>query len=175
MVILRRILFVTVFSLILSGCSHNGLRIGNSVNLCCPGDYDNYRSFSLETENMPLFLRDYMVAEFTTAFESRGLTRNDQTHDLDVVLSYRHVNLDANQQNIDPFIRQESIDVELHYIATIDIEMKEATSGRKVWAGQIHRIHRVSPGEYMHEHRATVAFRETFIDLLENYPSRLSN
>ena len=157
--------------MVLSGCVQNSLRIGNTLNLCCPGDYDNYKSFGVDTDNMPLFLHDYVVAEFIAAFEQRGLTHNDQINDLQVLLSYRHVNLDAEQQQIDPFIRQESINVELHYIATIDIEMKETASNKVVWAGQIHRIHRVSPGEYMHEHRAAAAFRETFLDLLQHYPA----
>ena len=164
------LVFVVVFALI-SACTGSNLRIGNNVTLCCPGDYEKYQSFGVTTEELPLFLRDYVVTEFATAFEEQGLTRNDQINDLIVTLSYRHINLNADQQHIDPFIRQESINVELRYIATIDISITETSTGKKVWGGEISRIHTVSPGEYMHEHRAVVAFRETFRDLLQHYPS----
>ncbi len=165
-----------LISAIISGCAQNSLRIGNAVNVCCPGDYANYKTFSVETEELPLFMRDYVVSEFSAALEERGLTRNDQIHDLRVILSYRHVNLNPEQQHIDPFVNQpvidgESINVELRYIATIDITMKETATGKVVWAGEVHRIHTVSPGEYMHTPRAVAAFRETFRDLLQHYPA----
>lgn len=168
-IFLASILFFV--AVLLASCAQNSLRIGNSVNLCCPGDYASYKSFGIETQDMPLFLRDYVVEEFSGAFQERGLVRNDQINDLRVTLAYRHINLDHEQEDIDPFIRQESIDVQLRYIATIDIIMKETSTNKAVWAGEVHRIHVVSPGEYMHTHRAVAAFRETFHDLLQHYPA----
>jgi hypothetical protein len=87
-------------------------------------------------------------------------------------MTYQHVNLDPETEDINPFIRQETIDVELRYIAVINISMRETRSGEEVWAGQVSRIHTVTPGEYMHEGPARVAFQETFRDLLINYPGR---
>ena len=100
------------------------------------------------------------------------MERNDQVNDLIVTLTYQHVNLDPETEDINPFIRQESIDVELRYIAVVNVSMRETRTGEEVWAGQISRIHTVSPGEYMHEGNARVAFLETFRDLLSNYPGR---
>jgi len=77
-------------------------------------------------------------------------------NDLILTLSYEQVNLNPEQEDINPFIRQESIDVELRYIAVIDISMLETRTGEEVWVGQVSRIHTVSPGEYMHEGRASV-------------------
>lgn len=169
----KTVVFI-LMGLILASCATGpGMQIGNTVTLCCPGNYDSYTTFAVETVDMPIFLRDYMVSEFDTAFQERGLTRNDQRSDLIVALSYRHVNLDPETQNVDPFVRMESINVELNYIATIDITMRERAGGKVVWGGQISRIHSVSPGEYMHEGGARSAFLETFQDLLEAYPSRL--
>ena len=162
--------------LLLSSCAQNSLRIGNAVKVCCPGNYASYHSFGVTTEEIPLFMRDYVVSEFVAAFEEKGLAQNDRINDLKVELSYRHVNLNAEQQDIDPFVRQpimdgESMDVQLRYIATIDITMRETATNKVVWAGEVHRIHTVSPGEYMHTPRAMSAFRETFRDLLQHYPS----
>lgn len=165
-------LFAAVL-LIVAGCStNNTLKISNSVTLCCPGNYAQYSTYGIETVDMPLFLGSYVVEEFDKAFQEKGLIRNDSINDLHVTLTYRHVNLNPEQQDINPFIRQENIDVELNYIATVLIEMTETATGEVVWAGKINRIHHVTPGEYMHEDRARVAFLETFRDLLTHYPSK---
>lgn len=156
----------------LASCAATGPRIGNTLTLCCPGNYANYEDYGVRVENMPLFLRSWVTEMFDSAFQERGMTRNDQINDLVVTLSYRHVNLDPETQDINPFVRQESIDVELRYIAVIEITMRETGSGEEVWAGEISRIHTVSPGEFMHEGPARVAFLETFRDLLADYPGR---
>ncbi|HJN95324.1 MAG TPA: hypothetical protein QGF41_06410 [Gammaproteobacteria bacterium] len=161
---------ILIFILAFSGCSGSRLRIGNSVTLCCPGSYENYDEYRVELVDVPIFLRDYVVDEFDRAFQELGLDRNDQSSDLVVTIAYEHVNLNPEQQDINPFVRPESITEELNYIAVIDISMRETTTGNQVWGGTISRMHFVTPGEYMHEDRARAAFLYTFRDLLNNYP-----
>ncbi len=157
----------------LNGCVQNGMQIGNSLTLCCPGNYSEYEDYGVQVVDMPNFLRGYVVDEFDLAFQELGLERNDQINDLVVTLSYEHVNLNPEQQNIDPFFRSESITEELRYIAVIDISMKETSTDKMVWSGKISRIHVVAPGEYMHEERARGAFLQTFRDLLAGYPASI--
>lgn len=164
--------FCALFSLIVfTACSSNaGMRIGNTVTLCCPGDYANYDSYAIEVEELPVFLRDYVVTEFDIAFQELGMVRNDSSGDIVVNLTYRHVSLDPEQQDIDPFTRIESMSTTIDYIANIDITMRERISGKAVWGGTISHVHSVSPGEYMHEEGAKPAFLKTFRDLLSEYP-----
>ncbi len=165
---------LVVITMALSSCAQNGLQIGNSLTLCCPGNYQSYEVYGIQTENMPIFLRDYVIDEFELAFGELGLERNDQINDLIVTLTYEHVNLNAEQEDIDPFFRSESISEDLRYIAVVDINMRETATGKSVWGGKISRIHTVSPGEYMHEDRARGAFLQTFRNLLESYPSNIN-
>lgn len=166
-----KMLIPLIFLSMLTACSSNaGLRIGNTVTLCCPGNYANYQSYTIEDAEVPAFMRDYVITEFDTAFQELGMMRNDGSGDIVVKLSYRHVNLDPEQQAIDPFIRVESMTVELRYIANIDISMRERAGGKIVWEGNISRIHSVQPGEYMHEEGASSAFLATFRNLLTEYP-----
>jgi len=170
-----RLFAVSVF-LVLSGCStYSGMQIGNEVTICCPGNYANYSSFAIENVELPVFLRGYVSEEFDQAFRELGMTRADNSSDLIVNLAYRHVSLDSEQQKIDPLMRMEAMNVELHYIANIDITMRERQGGKVVWAGSISRIHSVQPGEYMHQEAARGAFLQTFRDLLGQYPSRLKD
>ncbi len=174
---IRRFLAIVLVSMTagLAGCAQNAMQIGTNLTLCCPGTYSEYAEYGLSTENMPLFLRDYVTAEFDTAFQEKGLQRNDQMNDLQVVLRYDHINLNSQQEDVDPFVRVESISVQLDYIARIEIEMIESATNNLVWGGTISRIHQVSPGEYMHEERARPAFTQAFRSVLTSYPPLLAD
>lgn len=166
---LLRVLFCTLL-LGLANCVGPAGQIGSNLTLCCPGNYETYRSYSIQTQDVPVFLRDYLVAEFDVAFGEKGLRRMQRNADLQVTLAYNHINLRTDQEVIDPFVRIESMNTEISYIAAIDIEMREVASGDLVWAGSINRAHHVAPGEYMHEEGARPAFQEAFRNLLSSYP-----
>jgi hypothetical protein len=168
---LKAVFLTALLTVLVSCAGSQGMKIGNTVTLCCPGDYATYKSYGIEAVTLPLFLRDYAVAQFDTAFQEKGLARNDQRSELIVNLAYRHVNLNPDQQTIDPFIRMESMNVELDYIAAIDITIRERSGGKVVWGGTVSRLHSVQPGEYMHQGAATAAFLETFRDVLSEYPA----
>ena len=124
----------------------------------------------MRTVDMPVFLQEYVTAEFDAAFAEKRLTHNDRMNDLQILLRYNHINLSSEQESIDPLMRVEAMNVELNYVAAIDIEIRETATNDIVWAGSISRIHQVVPGEYMHEDRARPAFRQSFRALLSSYP-----
>lgn len=161
-------MFLLTFALV--SCAGYSPQIGTSVTLCCPGNYAEYVTYSLETKDMPLFLEGYMVAEFDDAMREKGLIKANRSSDLEIILSYKHISLDAEQQNINPFIRAEDIKVELRYLAVIEISMFDRSTSMQVWGGEISRFHSVRPGEYMHEDSARPSFQEAFATVLENYP-----
>lgn len=167
----RHAVLTLVASALLAACASNSGQIGHTVTLCCPGDYGSYRAYGVELRDMPGFLCSYMLMEFDGAFEEKGLIRNDRLNDLVVTLSYRHVNLNPAQEEIDPFERRVQEEQVLRYVANIDVEMRESETGRIVWAGRINRIHNVLPGEYMHEDGARPEFRNAFTQMLESYPA----
>jgi hypothetical protein len=169
--ILRQTLLMMVAGLLLAACVSGGPQVGHTVTLCCPGNYDNYRAYGLVLRDMPGFLSDYMVAEFDTALQEKGLVRNDRLNDLTVTMSYRHVNLNPEQEEIDPFERRIEGEPMLRYVANIVVEMRESDTGREVWAGRISRIHTVLPGEYMHEDGARPEISHAFTEMLESYPA----
>jgi len=166
-----------VRSLLLSGlliaftaCNTNTSQISTNLTLCCPGDYHSYARYGLTTSNIPVFLEDYLVAEFDAAFREKGVARNDEDNDVRVTLTYNHVNLRSDQEDVDPFMRIENMTTELNYVAVIDILISETGTGIDVWRGTISRIHQVVPGEYMHEESARLQFRQAFRDVLASYP-----
>lgn len=165
-----RFVLAIIYSTLLASCAQYSTQIGSNLTVCCPGNYGEYQEYSVQTVDMPIFLQDYVTAEFDAAFAEKGLTRNDRMNDLQVLLRYNHINLSSEQESIDPFVRVEAMNVELNYVAAIDIEIRETATDDIVWAGTISRIHQVVPGEYMHEDRARPAFRQAFRALLSSYP-----
>lgn len=157
--------------LIVGGCAQTGSQIGTNLRLCCPGDYGSYREYGLEVVDMPLFLTDYITTEFISVLGEKGLIRNDQVNDIKVTLRYKQVDLVPGQEVIDPLVENESVDIELSYIAKIEIKIIETRSDDLVWAGSIDRVHRVRPGMYMHEDRARPYFYKAFKSLLASYPA----
>ncbi|PCJ28220.1 MAG: hypothetical protein COA96_01555 [SAR86 cluster bacterium] len=166
-----KLILLSSLLLILSSCAQTGSQIGTTLTLCCPENYASYSEYGLEVQNMPLFLRSYMTTEFESALQQKGLSRNDQINDIRVILRYKQIDLVPGQQEIDPFIRIEALNVELNYIARIEIEIFETRSNDLVWAGSVSRIHQVTPGEYMHEDRARPHFYQAFQSLLASYPA----
>lgn len=164
-------LFVLGLSLLLISCAQTGGQIGHSIHVCCPGNYAEYREYGIELREIPAFLSDYVVAEFDRAFQEKGLSRNDSRNQLRATLTYRHVNLNPEQEDIDPFERRIEEDVVLRYEATILVEIRESASGRVVYAGQINHLHSVTPGEFMHEERARPEFANAFRAMLSSYPA----
>jgi len=82
----------------------------------------------VRTVDMPVFLQEHVTAEFDAAFAEKGLTRNDRMNDLQILLRYNHINLSSEQESIDPFKRVEAMNVELNYVAAIDIEIRETAT-----------------------------------------------
>lgn len=172
MSVYKKFVFLALLSFIVVGCSMgDGMRIGVHVKHCCPGNYEEYRQYSLQAENIPVFLRDYVLMEFDSAMLNKGLTRNEGDKQLNILLKYNHVNLAVEQESIDPFVQANGMNDELHYMAVIEVEMIEDSTGELVWAGSISRLHHVYPGEYMHQERARPEFQSAFNRLLEAYPS----
>lgn len=159
-------------TLLLAACAQTGSQIGHSIHVCCPGNYAEYREYGVELREIPAFLSDYVVAEFDRAFQEKGLSKNNNRNQLRVSLTYRHVNLNPEQENIDPFERRIEEQVVLRYEATIMVEIRESSSNRVVYAGQINHLHNVTPGEFMHEERARPEFANAFRSMLSSYPAQ---
>lgn len=163
-------LTAAMLGLLLAGCAQDFMQIGAATTHCCPGDYESYHSYGVVDDSLPGFLREYVVEEFDAVFQEKGLVRNDRLNDIVVTLQYNHINLNPEQEDVDPFDEQIQPEERLRYIAQVQILMHETDGGEEVWGGQINRIHSVLPGSYMHEERARPAFREAFREALNSYP-----
>ena len=160
--------FVSVFVLaFLVGCATHVAGIGTRVLSCCATG--QYETFSVSTRDMPAFLGPIMVSNFSVALASHGLDLNEDAAYLAVVLRYEQENFSMDETSYDFAERIASGD-SLRFLAKIIIEIRESGKAPIIWSGQLHRIHDVGPGEYMHTGRASVALLEAFTHVLKDFP-----
>ena len=81
-----RFALAIVCSALLASCAQYSTQIGSNLTVCCPGNYGEYQEYSVRTVDMPVFLQEYVTAEFDAAFAEKGLTRNDRMNDLQILL-----------------------------------------------------------------------------------------
>lgn len=159
---------VPVFVLVsLAGCATHVAGIGTRVLTCCATG--QYETFSVSTRDMPAFLGPIMVSNFSVALASHGLNLNEDAADLDIVLRYEQENFSIDETS-DDFAERVASGDSLRFLAKIIIEIRESGKAPIIWSGQLHRIHDVGPGEYMHTGRASVALLEAFTHVLKDFP-----
>lgn len=159
---------VPVFVLVsLAGCATHVAGIGTRVLTCCATG--QYETFSVSTRDMPAFLGPIMVSNFSVALASHGLDLNEDAADLDIVLRYEQENFSIDETS-DDFAERVASGDSLRFLAKIIIEIRESGKAPIIWSGQLHRIHDVGPGEYMHTGRASVALLEAFTHVLKDFP-----
>ena len=161
-----RMLAVAV-SVLLSGCASNS--IVSYVDVCCPEAA--YTTFSVEAKNIPAFLGPIMVSNFSVALAARGLQPVESDADLLVRLSFEQEDLTAPRPG-SGFDERISPGGDVRFVARMVIEAHDTKSGELVWSGGVHRLHDVSPGEYMHTGRASIDLLDASSRALSQFPVR---
>ena len=127
------------------------------------------RSFEVSAQQIPAFLGPIIVSNFSVALAERGLQPVSSDGDLVVSLRYEQSDIESEVLH-DSFDEQLAEGGETRFNARIVAEFRQRDSSRLLWQGHIQRLHTVSPGEYMHTGRASVALLSAFRDLLQDIP-----
>lgn len=120
-----------------------------------------YRTFQLETRDLPVFLGPVIVSNFSVAMAERGYQPVTRDGDAIARVSYLQENLPHG----------EGVD-EVRFVARVRIELLDAGSLQEIFSGSIQRLHTVSAGEYMHVGDASISFLQAFRELLSGIPAR---
>jgi hypothetical protein len=153
--------------LLLAGCANN--MVESYVDVCCPEP--GYRTFSVEAKHIPAFLGPIMVSNFNVAFASHGLQPMEEGGDLSVLLRFEQDDLTVPRP-ISDFDERIAPGGDVRFVARIAIEVTDVRTDKMIWSGGIHRLHDISPGEYMHTGRASVALLEAFKRALTDFPTQ---
>ncbi len=156
-------------TILLSGCAVDRGHLDEAVSMCCrPG---NYETFSVYTNDIPVFLEALMVNSFMVALAAHDVTPVDEGGDLIVNLSFEQINLSPDRTR-DDFEERIAFGDGMRFIARIMIDIRDRRSGEPVFSGHIQRLHDVGAGDWMHTGRASSAILESFNQVLEGWPER---
>lgn len=159
--------FLYALLLLLASCVSNPSGVSSTTMACCPDS--SYRTFELQTRHIPLFLESLVASNLSTALAIKGLQPVDQGGELIARVSYEQEDLPIAAR-FDDFDERVSEGGDVRFIAKIVVEFIDKETSEIVFRGSIQRIHEVSPGEYMHTGRASLAIFDAFSELLEDYP-----
>jgi len=155
--------------LVLTGCAAGGDSISAGVTQCCP-DADA-STYQLVTENLPAFLAPIVINNVHAALAAAGYQQVD-AGELVVTVRYEQDNLAMNTR-LSGMDERVSEGGDVRYVARVVIELRDR-AGELRFQGAIDRLHEVSPGEYMHTGRASLAIFDALTELFRDLPGSRS-
>ena len=149
--------------LVLTGCAVGGNSVSAGATQCCP-DADA-STYHLVTENLPAFLAPIVVNNVHAALAAAGY-QQVEAGELLVTVRYEQDNLAMNTR-LSGMDERVSEGGDVRYVARIVIELRD-DAGEVKFQGAIDRLHEVSPGEYMHTGRASLAIFDALTDMFRD-------
>lgn len=145
--------------------------ISTTVDYCCKAGAQGIRSYRIQFEDMPEFLKPMLRDEVSVVLDSKGLeyTEGDAHAVLTMTFVHRPLPMEGSAQEMTP--GAVSADYDARFIAEIRVEMKNSVTHELLWSGAISKLHNATRGSYMHEAPARAAMRKALIALFADYPN----
>lgn len=152
-----------------TGCA--GLpSIAGDVTYCCHPMADDVRTYRVEFEDTPEFLKPMLRDEASIVLSIHGFDYTEG--DADSILLMTFVNKTLERGDSQEAWERIAPGGGVRFIAQVVIELKDSVSGEMIWSGSMQRIHNVYEGSYMHDAPARTAMRNTFLELFTDLPNR---
>jgi hypothetical protein len=148
--------------------------ISTTVDYCCQAPMPGLRTFRVEFENMPEFLKPMLRDEAAIVLDTKGLDYTEGDAHAVLRMIYVH-NLIPPEKAPDGFSETLSPGGATRFVAEVKVELRDTVSGELVWSGNMVRAHYVQMGSYMHDAMARSAMREAFVALFDEFPVALAD
>lgn len=166
---------VLVASALLSAC-------GSQPSVSADVRYQNadavsdIRTYRVEFEDMPEFLKPMLRDEVSRVLAERGFDYTEGTAHAVLLLAFENRPLPAfttatGSDSTDSETGSQQIAA--RFDARVIAELSDSVSGERLWAGTLSRLHYVTEGAYMHEEPARAAMRNAFRTVFADLPNRL--
>jgi len=144
--------------------------VATSVDYCCQTGTEGIKTFRVEFENVPDFLKPMLRDEASIVLAAKGLDYVEgEAHAL---LSMKFVNrtLDTTDAARDEAWETIAPGGGVRFIAEVKVELQEIVSRDVLWRGTMSRLHNVYEGSYMHDAPARTAMRNALQTIFADYP-----
>lgn len=165
-----KVLMTLTSALILASCGSLPT-VATSVDYCCQTGTEGVKTFRVEFEDTPEFLKPMLRDEASIVLGTKGLEYVEG--DAHAILSMKFVNrtTDTVEEAQDEAWERIAPGGGVRFIAEVKVELREIVTKELLWAGSMGRVHNVYEGSYMHEAPARVAMRNAFMTIFADYPS----
>ena len=145
--------------------------IATDENYCCHPLAESIRTYRVEFEDTPEFLKPMLRDEASIALANHGYDYTEGDADAILLMTFVNKTLEQNPEEQEAWERI-APGGGVRFIAQVVITMSDSVSGERIWAGDMQRIHNVYEGSYMHDIPARAAMRDAFVELFGSLPDR---
>lgn len=168
----QTIVVLFIGSLALGSCA-SAPSISTDVSYCCRSGAESIRSYRIEFEDMPEFLKPMLRDEVSIVLDSKGLEYTEADADAVLTMTYIHWLLSKEENAREVAWGTLSPGGDSRFIAKVDVELKNSVTREVVWSGTMSKHHYAAIGAYMHDVPARSAMRKAFSALFADYPNRI--
>jgi hypothetical protein len=145
--------------------------VATSVDYCCQTGTEGIKTFRVEFEEVPEFLKPMLRDEASIVLGAKGLEYVEG--DAHAILAMKFVNrtLESGEAAGDEAWETIAPGGGVRFIAEVEVELKEVVSRELLWAGSMSRIHNVYEGSFMHDAPARTAMRNALQIIFADYPA----
>jgi len=166
----RRALIFCVSVTFLASCGSLP-QIGTDVAYCSNVNLERISTYRVEFEDTPEFLKPMLRDEASIALSTKGLEYVEGDAHAILMMTYVNRTLESGEAARDEAWETIAPGGGVRFIAEVQLEMTDAVSHEKIWAGSMARVHNVYEGSYMHEAPARTAMRNAFLDMFADFPN----
>lgn len=167
---IQRAMILCVLATLLAACGSLP-QIGTDVAYCSNVNLERISTYRVEFEDTPEFLKPMLRDEASLALSTKGLEYVEGDAHAILEMTYVNRTLDSGEAARDEAWETIAPGGGVRFIAEIRMEMTDAVSHERIWAGSMSRIHNVYEGSYMHEAPARAAMRNAFLDMFADFPN----
>jgi hypothetical protein len=165
-----KIFLTLMMSFVLASCGSLPT-VATSVDYCCQTGTEGIKTFRVEFESMPDFLKPMLRDEASIVLGTKGLDYVEGDAHAILLMTFVNRTLESVEAARDEAWETVAPGGGVRFIAEVEVELKDSVSGQKLWAGTMGRVHNVYEGSYMHDAPARTAMRNAFLAIFEDYPS----
>ena len=145
--------------------------IATDENYCCHPSIEDVRTYRVEFEDTPEFLKPMLRDEASIVLARRGYDYTEGDADAILLMTFVNKTLEQDAEEQEAWERI-APGGGVRFIAQVVMTLNNSVSGERIWAGDMQRIHNVYEGSYMHDAPAREAMREAFVQLFASLPNR---
>jgi len=145
--------------------------VATSVDYCCQTGTEGIKTYRVEFENMPEFLKPMLRDEASIVLATKNLEYVEGDAHAILLMKFVNRTLDTVEEARDEAWETIAPGGGVRFIAEVKIELRNSVTGERLWAGTMGRVHNVYEGSYMHDAPARTAMRNAFLKIFNDYPS----